>query len=107
MLNSLMLLLVLGIVFGSLVFVYKFTMSINCKYAEHNIGKVVASFPINHRMSGYIVRIGEKYYFCCEGCGITEVDFQGNLDKVIDNPSFQSMVSKQMEKLNKLKNQKK
>lgn len=107
MINSLILLLIVGIVFGSLIFVYKYAMSINCKYAENNIGKVVASFPINHKMSGYIIRIGDKYYFCCEGCGIIEVDFQGNLDKIIDNPSFQSIIAKQLEKINGFKNTKK
>lgn len=107
MIDSLVLLLVVGIVFGSLIFLYKFTMSINCKYVEHNIGKVVASFPISHKMSGYIIRIDEKYYFCCEGCGIIEIDYTGNLDKIADNPSFQSIVSKQLEKLNNIKAKKK
>lgn len=106
MINSLLLMLVIGGVFGSLIFVYKYTTKINCKYSENNIGKVVASFPVSYKMSGYIVRIGDKYYFCCEGCGIVEIDYSGNLDKVKDNPSFQAIVAKQLERINKIKNTK-
>lgn len=106
MLDTLLLLLVVGAVFGTLFFVYKTTTKINCKYADNNIGKVVATFPISYKINGYIVRIGEKYYFCCEGCGIVEVDYNGNLDKVMDNPSFQSILAKQFEKINTIKNKK-
>lgn len=103
MLDTILLLSVVGIIFGTLFFVYKTTTKINCKYAENNIGKVVASFPISYKMNGYIVRVGDKYYFCCEGCGITEIDYHGNLDKVMDNPSFQSILAKQFGKLNSMK----
>lgn len=103
MFNTVLLLLITGIIFGTLIFVYKFTTKINCKYSQSNIGKIIASFPISYKMNGYIVRIGDKYYFCCEGCGIIEVDYPGNLDKVMDNPSFQSILAKQLEKINTFK----
>lgn len=99
MLDTLMMISVIGIVFGTLFFVYKATSKINCKYADNNIGKVIASFPVSHKMTGHIIRIGEKYYFCCESCGIIEVDYPANLDKVMDNPSFQSILAKQFESL--------
>ena len=102
MFESLMLILIVGTVFGALFFVYKTTTKINCKYSNSNIGKVVASFPVSYKMTGHIVRIGDKYYFCCENCGIVEVDYPNNLDKTIDNPSFQSIIAKQF-KLNNIK----
>lgn len=95
MFESLSLILILVVVFGSLYLVYKTTTKINCNYSKSNIGKVVASFPVSYKMSGHIVRIGDKYYFCCENCGIVEVDYPDNLDKIIDKPSFQSILAKQ------------
>lgn len=102
MFESLILILIVGTVFGALFFVYKATTKINSKYSNSNIGKVIASFPINYKMSGHIVRIGDKYYFCCENCGIVEVDYPNNMDKAMDNPSFQSMIAKQFN-INKIK----
>lgn len=95
MFEGLILILIIGIVFGALFFVYKATTKINSKYSNSNIGKVIASFPISYKMSGHIVRIGNKYYFCCENCGIVEIDYPDNLDKDMDNHSFQSIISKQ------------
>ena len=95
MFESLMLILIIVTVFGALFFVYKSTTKLNAKYSNSNIGKVIASFPINYKMSGHIVRIGDKYYFCCENCGIVEVDYSDNLDKLMDNHSFQSIIAKQ------------
>lgn len=106
MLDILMVISIVLVIFGSLFVVYKSTMKINCKYSQSNIGKVVASFPVSYKMMGYIVRIGEKYYFCCEGCGITEVEYSSNLDKTLDNPSFQSMLAKQFGKINSKKQNK-
>ena len=103
MIDILLLLMIIVIIFGALILLYKATSKINTNYSENNIGKVIASFPISYKMSGYIVRVGNKYFLCCEGCGITEIDYPGNLDKVMDSPSFQSILAKQLEKLNSIK----
>lgn len=100
------LIFILAVLVGSLYFVYKTSMQANVKYSKSNIGKVVASFPISYKMSGHIVRIGEKYYFCCENCGIVEVDYSENLDKIMDNRSFQSLLAKQFRLDNLIKEKK-
>ncbi|XZH78813.1 hypothetical protein ACSW8S_18260 (plasmid) [Clostridium perfringens] len=99
MFDSFVLLIVLISIFGSLYYVFKKTSNARGIQSSHNIGKVVASFPISYKTSGFIIRIENKYYLCAENCGIIEIEYSNSMENLIANNTFQNILAKEFEKI--------
>ena len=102
MFEAFALLLILLFIFGSLYLVFKMTKGIKTNDSEFGV-KVIGSFPINYKISGHIIKLGDKFYLCCESCGIIEIEHTTNIDLMMNNNSFQSILAKEFGKLNKIK----
>lgn len=103
MFDSFILILILFIVFGGLFFVAKYTLKIKNAQDKYNIGTVVTTFPISYKTNGYIVKIGDKHYFCCEGSGIIEIEFTEEMDIAMNSNSFKETLANDLLKLKNLK----
>lgn len=103
MFEAFSLLLIIAIIFGALYFVFKFSKGIKC--GDSNLGiKVLQTVPVNYKISAHILQLGDKYYLCCESCGMLEVEYSSELEAMMKNNSFQSILSKEFGRLNKIKN---
>lgn len=105
MFEAFSLLLILFFIFGSLYLVFKATKGIKTNDAGLGV-KVIGSFPISYKISGHIIKMGDKFYLCCESCGIIEIEHTADIDLMMNNKSFQSILANEFEKLKNIRNKK-
>ena len=106
MFESFVMLIILFSVFGGLFAVAHYTNKLRLKQSNYSVGKVIASFPISCKSQGIIVKIGEKYYFCCEGSGIIEIEYDEPFDMGSNSNTFKEILAKELNVLNKVKGNK-